>query len=69
VVITVETLFTCPLCGHQFKPDANRACSNCVLHKDCAMVCCPSCGYSTTDPRGSKLGRWISSGLDRKGKT
>jgi C4-type Zn-finger protein len=37
----------CPLCGRQFDPKANQACSKCPFKKGCQVVCCPNCGYQT----------------------
>lgn len=37
----------CPLCGFEFKPEENPACSSCPFQKKCQVVCCPNCGYQT----------------------
>jgi hypothetical protein len=52
--------FICPLCGHRFDPKAITACNSCPLHKNCNMVCCPACGYTTVDTNRSALARWVS---------
>jgi hypothetical protein len=43
------------MCGSRFDTDQMRACETCPMHKGCALVCCPECGYSTIDPRRSQL--------------
>ena len=58
-------LFACPLCGHRFDPQEHKTCGGCPLQKDCSMVCCPACGYSTVDTGQSKAVKWISSILKR----
>jgi hypothetical protein len=63
-----EHMFTCPLCGHRFDPRQHLACGGCPVNKDCSMVCCPACGYSTVDASQSKLANWIAS-LGKKDKT
>jgi hypothetical protein len=35
----------CPLCGKQFSENEVK-CSGCLLSKNCALLCCPNCGYS-----------------------
>lgn len=50
-------LFRCPLCGSRFDAQANAACLQCPLTKNCPMVCCPTCGHVTLDPGRSILGR------------
>lgn len=36
----------CALCGHRFLPDeTTMSCAACPLHRRCAVLCCPHCGY------------------------
>ena len=36
----------CALCGHRFVPnEATMSCAACPLHRRCAVLCCPHCGY------------------------
>jgi hypothetical protein len=60
-----EKLFSCPLCGYRFDPQEHLTCGSCPLHKDCSMVCCPACGYSTVDVSQSKTAQWITSILNK----
>lgn len=60
-----EHLFACPLCGHRFDPMEHLACGACPLQKDCIIVCCPACGYSTVDAGQSKAVKWVSSILKK----
>lgn len=43
------------MCGSRFEPAQSRSCESCPLFKGCALVCCPDCGYSTVDPRRSRI--------------
>jgi len=52
-----EELFRCPLCGFAFDAEANAACLQCPLTRNCPMICCPACGHVTLDPGRSILGR------------
>ena len=54
---------TCPLCGSRFQPSGEAACAACPLHSDCAMVCCPSCGYTMLAPARSGLARGVARAL------
>jgi hypothetical protein len=36
----------CPLCGAAFDAGGQGCRPSCPLAKGCAVVCCPSCGYS-----------------------
>jgi len=57
---------TCEMCGYRFDPAQNVACGSCPMHRGCALVCCPACGYSSVDPRRSRLvglGSWIAARL------
>lgn len=38
---------TCALCGFVFDPAAATTCGGCPLNKNCAIICCPHCGYET----------------------
>jgi Fe2+ transport system protein FeoA len=49
------TRITCPMCGTLFDPAQLRSCDACPMHKGCASVCCPECGYSTVDPGRSRV--------------
>lgn len=60
-----EKQLSCPLCGHRFNPQEHGSCEACVLQKDCIMVCCPACGYSTVDADRSKAVKWVSSLLKK----
>ncbi len=53
-------LLTCSMCGYRFDPDENEACESCPMHRGCALVCCPACGYSEVDPRRSRLVSLVS---------
>jgi Fe2+ transport system protein FeoA len=46
----------CPLCGSAM---GEAACSSCPLSSGCALVCCPTCGYSTVVAGESRLVRWV----------
>ncbi|MCK4778176.1 MAG: hypothetical protein KAS39_07325 [Actinomycetia bacterium] len=37
----------CSLCGKEYDPKLNPACSKCPIAKNCNLVCCPNCGYQT----------------------
>ena len=55
-----KTLLTCPLCGFQFDPQDHPHCISCPLNRDCHMVCCPACQYTTIDTDQSKLAQIVS---------
>jgi Fe2+ transport system protein FeoA len=48
-------LVVCPMCGSRFDPAQTSRCDTCPMHKGCALVCCPECGYNTVDPRRSQI--------------
>jgi Fe2+ transport system protein FeoA len=50
-------VITCPLCGTAFALENQAACASCPLHANCAMVCCPTCGYTIVAPERSQLAR------------
>lgn len=64
----METTLNCPLCGHRFKSDEAASCQTCPLLSDCAMVCCPQCGYQMVDVKRSTWGRLISKLLTKGAK-
>lgn len=53
-------LLTCPICGHIFDPQSNRACQSCPFQKGCELVCCPACGFEMVDASQSTLARIAS---------
>jgi len=59
-------LFRCPLCGFAFDAQANAACLQCPLTRNCPMICCPACGHVTLDPGRSILGRLAQQALSRR---
>jgi len=61
-----EELFRCPLCGFAFDAQANAACRQCPLTRNCPMICCPACGHVTLDPGRSILGRLAREALGRR---
>ncbi len=49
----------CPLCGATFELDGEPNCAACPLHNACAMICCPTCGYTMASPERSSLARGV----------
>lgn len=49
----------CAMCGHEFDATDLGCHTSCPLSADCAVVCCPRCGYSTVNPARSRLGEWV----------
>ena len=38
----------CSLCGYEFnEKEAEGACKNCPMMKDCKLIKCPNCGFET----------------------
>ncbi len=58
----------CPLCGATFDAGAQGCRPSCPMAKGCAVVCCPSCGYSFPQEVGlaGALRRLLDRRKDRK---
>jgi len=50
-----SSMIICPMCGHTFDPMQHSGCANCVLQRNCTLVCCPNCGFETVNPAESRL--------------
>ncbi|HLF02122.1 MAG TPA: hypothetical protein VI547_09115 [Anaerolineales bacterium] len=49
----------CPLCGFKYD-ETNLIChAACPLAKDCAILCCPNCGYQIVDESKSGLAKLL----------
>jgi len=54
-------MVTCPLCAHEFDPQALNCAGRCPLAavQGCSLICCPNCGYEMVDVDKSKLVYWL----------
>lgn len=55
---------TCPLCATTFDASGQGCRPSCPMSKGCAVVCCPSCGYSF--PQETGLAGRLRRFLDRR---
>ena len=55
----------CPLCGFQFKEQAER-CGGCPIAIGCETICCPQCNYQFVS--GSRLLRALHRLFNRSGR-
>lgn len=55
---------TCPLCGCEFDATVLACHASCAFNSQCAVICCPNCGYQMVDERRSvvanRVRRWLS---------
>lgn len=47
----------CALCGHEFTQEEALCNPACPMASGCPVICCPQCGYQTTDESRSTLVR------------
>ena len=47
----------CALCGHEFTQEEALCNPACPMAGGCPVICCPQCGYQTTDESRSTLAR------------
>lgn len=45
----------CALCGYTFESNSLTCHSHCPLAKQCAIICCPNCGYQMVDESQSAI--------------
>jgi Fe2+ transport system protein FeoA len=56
----------CPLCGHEFD-DTDLSChTSCAFNKQCAIICCPNCGYQMVDESKSRIATFLKRRLLRQ---
>jgi Fe2+ transport system protein FeoA/rubredoxin len=55
----------CPMCGHVFDPAELQCHTACPIGAQCALTCCPQCGYQMPDPERSVSARWLRGLLGR----
>lgn len=55
---------TCPLCGCEFDAAALACHASCAFNNQCAVICCPNCGYQMVDESRSavaaRVRRWLA---------
>ena len=49
----------CAMCGYEFDAEGLACHASCPLSPNCAVVCCPRCGYSTVNPGRSTFMGWV----------
>ncbi|MBE2270392.1 MAG: ferrous iron transport protein A [Anaerolinea sp.] len=45
----------CPLCGYEFDAEEMACHASCAFNNQCAVICCPNCGYQMVDEKRSVL--------------
>ncbi len=56
----------CAMCGYEFDATGLACHASCPLSPNCAVVCCPRCGYSTVNPQRSTFLGWVQRILGRQ---
>jgi len=56
----------CTLCGFEFDENAMQCHTSCAMNENCAMVCCPQCGYQMVDESKTATASWLRKLFARK---
>jgi Fe2+ transport system protein FeoA len=56
----------CPLCSYEFDETQMSCHASCAFNEQCAIICCPNCGYQVVDTSQSKLAQALQRMLARK---
>lgn len=56
----------CPLCGYEFDTQALACHTSCAFNSQCAVVCCPNCGYQLPDEGRTVLAGRLRQWLNRR---
>lgn len=57
---------TCPLCGFEFDAEVMACHTSCAFNNQCAVICCPNCGYQMVDEKRSALADRVRRWLERR---
>jgi Fe2+ transport system protein FeoA len=57
----------CPLCSYEFDEKQMSCHASCAFNEQCAIICCPNCGYQVVDTTRSKLAQALQRLLSSKG--
>jgi Fe2+ transport system protein FeoA len=59
----------CPLCGYEFDAAQMTCHTSCTFNQQCAVICCPNCGYQMLDESKSRIAGWLRKRLARSNVT
>lgn len=58
----------CPLCNYEFDAQEMSCHASCAFNHECAVICCPNCGYQMVDESKSRLAGWLRNRLAARRK-
>jgi Fe2+ transport system protein FeoA len=62
-------MMRCPLCGYKFDESVKHCHTACAMNHNCALVCCPHCGYQMVDETQTKAASWMRKLFSRQTQT
>lgn len=58
----------CPLCNFEFDEQEMTCHTSCAFNRQCAVICCPNCGYQMVDESRTRIASWLRERLGSKPK-
>jgi Fe2+ transport system protein FeoA len=58
----------CPLCNFEFDEQDMTCHMSCAFNRQCAVICCPNCGYQMVDESRTHIASWLRKRLGAKPK-